>query len=194
MATALWILFWIVAALAAAILVVVVTPTVFLLDAAFGGGARARVSVRPLGGLAPAIPVFDSAAARPASRTTAKKRKKKAGGRERPGRSGGAGRARRVVAALPDLVGGVIGTVHVERLALDLDFGTGDPADTGALYGALAPFLYGSWPRCTETVDLRPDFTRARLDGTASARVRFTPAALLPPAVRFGWAAFGPSR
>lgn len=188
MATGLWVVLWALAACLMLLALALATPIVFLFDASFGARMRGRLRIRPLGGLIPAIPVFDSTKPAPPPGTRPEKkrrpRKRRHGRRPRP----------RMLAALPDLIGDLLATVHVEDLSLDLDVGTGDPADTGLLYGRLTPVLYGAWPRTAGHVEIRPDFTCARLDGTAAARVRFTPAAVLPPALRFAWAAFGPAR
>lgn len=71
--------------------------------------------------------------------------------------------------------------VHVDALDLDLSFGTGDPADTGALYGyltAAAHVLPGAALR------LRPDFHATGLSGRGEARLHVTPLALVLPGLR----------
>ena len=97
-----------------------------------------------------------------------------------------------MLAALPRLLGEVVRAVHWEALHLDAEFGLNDPADTGQLYGCLTPLQYGApWPPWM-SIALRPNFERAGLCGELQATLRLRAAALLPPAARFAWRAFGP--
>lgn len=101
---------------------------------------------------------------------------------------------RRLVHAVGRLAAAVLRRIRVRSLILDAKFGSGDPAETGQLYGMLAPLVYGSLPARRLQVSLTPVFDRAVLSGRAELDVSVVPAALIGPAVRFGWDAFGPVR
>lgn len=95
--------------------------------------------------------------------------------------------------AAPGLVGGLLRQFRILRIEAEADFGFDDPADTGAVYGLLAPFAFGLPPGTRSSVVLRPDFETPRLSGRIDATVEVTPIRLLPPALRFAWRSFGPA-
>lgn len=165
-------LLWSLAALAGAALALLALPVRLRIIATTLPAPRLRLRLSLLGGLVPAIPVVDSArkSARPESRDArpASRRKRRGGGR-------GLHRLR----GLPDLVPGLLRAFRLRHLRMEADFGLGDPAETGMVYGLLAPIL---WQRA---VVLRPDFTRARLSGHLDAEIGLVPARLLPPLARF---------
>jgi hypothetical protein len=51
--------------------------------------------------------------------------------------------ARQMLRALPDFLSALAGRIRIDRLRLDLRFGTGDPALTGQLYGWLMALAQG---------------------------------------------------
>ena len=148
----------------------------------------ARVELGLLGGWVPGIAVVDTE--RPRKRKAGREKEQKHKKRRRKG--GGA----RFLQGLPGLVRGLLRPVRVERFILDCTFGLGDPADTGQLYGMLAPVqrgtagLGGPGTRIT----LVPDFERARLEGRADVVLSLVPVRWLPPVLRFAWGTWGPGR
>lgn len=191
------ILLWALLALVLVVLAVLALPVRLRLHAQSFPMGRIRLELGLLGGLVPWIAMADSSrprkarpsagagAARPQKARTAKKRR-------RPGR----GRAARMLRAGPALIGGVLGCVRVDRFHVDCTFGLGDPAETGQVFGALAPFVYGArWGRgAAPSVKLTPVFDRACLEGEADVTLAVTPIRLLGPVLRFGWASFRPGR
>jgi hypothetical protein len=149
---------------------------------------RLRIGAAPLGGIAPPIPVYDSAR----KRKKPEKPKKAARKGRRRARGGGmpAGAGR----AVARLVSELFARVHFDHLRLEADYGTGDPAETGQICGWLAPLAYGLGDRPDIAVMLRPDFGRRVLAGELDAAVKITPAALVPPGLRFALALWGPGR
>ncbi len=187
------VLLWALAALAVLVLAVLALPVRLRFRAESEPVRRARVELGLLGGLVPWIGVADSARPRTAKHKperpkTHKKRRTKARASPRT--------LRRMLRAGPDLLIGMLRQIRVERFLVECRFGLADPADTGQLFGMLAPVAYGGpWivGRPAE-VTLTPVFDRACLDGRAEIALSVVPLRLLPPALRFGWAAFGPAR
>ena len=142
------------------------------------------VSARALGGVAPRLTLAGSRRKRPKPAPT---RKKRAKSRTKSGRGPA------VLSALPRLLGDLLRAIKLRSLSLRGEFGLGDPAMTGQLYGALTPLIYGcSGVSCVQ-VSLWPNFQCVRLNGDLKTRLRITPIALLPPFLRFVWRAFGPA-
>jgi len=142
---------------------------------------RIIVFLRPFGGVSPQIKVFDSA------RKPARKAKTPSPKHHKPRNKGPAPRGNFLAEALV-LLRRVFGAIHVDTFQLDAEFGLGDPAETGQLFGQLCPVIYGAGSDIT----LRPNFDMACLRGTGLARFRVTPVAVAWPFARFGWRAFGP--
>ena len=67
---------------------------------------------------------------------------------------------------------------------LRVDFGLDDPADTGRLYGTLAPFLVAATSSGFD-VRCRPDFQDAGLRGSCGGQIRARPISLLSVVVSF---------
>lgn len=149
-------------------------PRVRLLDSA----RRARARARPKPGAPPAD----------AAQQRAKRR-----GFGRASRSPfGPARVARMLRALPRLLVDALGSVRWEVLHLDAEYGLGDPADTGQLFGCLAPLQYGAaWPPGV-CIALRPNFSHACLCGELRATLRLRTVRLLPAAARFVWRVYGP--
>lgn len=154
-----------------------------------------RLDARFFGAWAPRIPLLDSARpCREAARLRQPPAAQPAGARRPRARRSGVGgvNGARMFAALPRLLGEMVGSVRWEAFHLDAEFGLGDPADTGQVYGCLMPLQFGApWPPGVR-IALRPNFERACLDGEVGATLRLRAASLLPPAARFVWRAFGP--
>ncbi|MFW8595065.1 DUF2953 domain-containing protein [Cribrihabitans neustonicus] len=142
-----------------------------------------KAAFRPCGGFGPRLTL--SRRGRPDQ--SAKTRRKR--GRRR----GGTGaRPLRVAAAALWLAAEILRRVHICKLVAEGTFGTGDPAETGQLFGLLAPLIYApAWSRRLR-FEVEPDFSRACFSGRAELVLSVVPVALLGPAARFGWRAFGP--
>ena len=122
--------------------------------------------------------------------------RRKAKQRKKPTRKAqkGRGPSGRVVRAGLRAVRDLLGVLRIDTVRCDARVGLEDPADTGALYGALAPIRYVC--RGSERVQLRvePVFDGPTLTGRAELVVSAVPLRLVPPLLRFGWQAFGPVR
>jgi hypothetical protein len=180
-------LVWALAALVAAVVVLAATPVVLRLTASAAPEPRLRLAAAALGGRAPEIALYDSTRQRKPRR-----RKPRPGPARRRTRRAGPRAAASLGPALLRLGSDLASVLRRGRLRVEGRYGLGDPADTGALQGALAaaaPILAAVAPGVT--LDLHPDFSGARLDGRIEAEARLTPAALLPPFARFAWRAWG---
>lgn len=174
-------------ALLLAILVLVALPVRFAITGEIGTAARLRLTIGLLGGAIPALTLYDSAKpAKPREKKTRKEPKRRKGWR-------GKGSAR-MAGEIPALLRGLLRQIELEEFRLSGRFGTGDPADTGVVFGMVSPILYGLPARRRVSVELKPDFDEACLDGRLRAALRITPITLLPPILRFSWRAFGPLR
>ena len=79
----------------------------------------------------------------------------------------------------------IFSTVNVRRLNVQLHVGLDDPAETGLLWGAVAPVVaYADFLR-PGAVALEPDFTGPRFAGQGSASLRIVPLRWLPPILLF---------
>ena len=145
-----------------------------------------RVEMRALAGLVPRLTVAQGPVGRPKAKHSSKTAKPKR--RRIPSRKRGHGAA---VQALPNLIGGILQRIHLTKLHIDADYGLGDPAETGRLCGLLMPLQYAGPIPATVSLNLRPDFTKPSLNGSLTAIVRVTVAALLIPVARFAWRAYG---
>ncbi len=159
------------------LIVLVATPLHLALLAESGAAARAQLSVRTLWGLSPALRLSPDTGRTWRERPKRRKRKRKPGRRRKPWLGRGM--------ALPRLASlrALIERITVDRLALDLRFGTGDPAETGWLYGYLIALAHAV-PIRTGAIRLHPDFGAAVVEGRAEARLHFTPLALVFPTIR----------
>ncbi len=114
---------------------------------------------------------------------------------EQPGRPGRPRTmpARQMLRALPEFLSALAERIRIDRLRLDLRFGTGDPALTGQLYGWLTALAQGMGGVTSAQLCLLPDFDRACLAGTAEVVLRLTPLRLAAPLFRLWRAGRGPT-
>lgn len=185
------VLFWSALGVLVLLAAVIALPVRLALIAETEPRRRLRLWLVLFGGLTPSLPVVDTErrGQRSRSRSTRKERNRK----QRPPRRD---RASRMLRAAPSLLRGLLGPVSVGRLRVHCRFGLDDPALTGQTFGLIAPLVYGcrwAWPRVAD-VRVTPVFDRACLDGEADVAITFVPLRLLPPALRFAWASFGPRR
>lgn len=178
-------LFWGLLGVFALLLAVLITPVRLQVRLQTDPKLRYLVQVRILGGLSPPLAIIDSARPRKTRQTRTKPRKKPSGAMKMVG--GG-----RAAAAIPQLVKGVMGTIHLDYLRLDVVAGLDDPADTGRLYGGLAPLHYGAPCSDKVVISLQPDFAQQRFDCALDAAAHVTVFALVPVLARFCWRMFGP--
>jgi len=178
------VLLWLGASLLVGIFLVVILPIRVLCTWQSDPAKRAIVFLRPFGGVFPAVRVYDSArkgAAKPEK--PARKPGNKSGGRR--------GHLRRIaVADVTALLDRLIHAFQLEKLHGVAEFGTGDPAETGQLYGQLTPLIYSTGSR----LQLRPNFSETCLRGDALLQFRFTLLGLIWPLAWFGWRVMGPVR
>lgn len=81
--------------------------------------------------------------------------------------------------AMPRFLAAVVDRIRIDRLRLELRFGTGDPALTGQIFGWLMSLAYGVGnPAALRVV---PDFDRACLAGDADLVLRVRPVRLAGP-------------
>lgn len=176
------VLLWFSVALLAALFLVVILPVRVLCTWQSDPAKRAVVLLRPFGGVFPAVRVYDSArkrAAEPERRASKPKNK-----RRRPRLRGIA------VTDVAELLDRLIHAFQIEELRGDTEFGTGDPAETGQLYGQLTPLVYNTGSR----LRLHPNFAETCLRGNALLQFRFSLWGLIWPLVWFGWRVMGPVR
>jgi hypothetical protein len=188
-----WILLALLVLALAAGLVLAATP-LHLRLVAEGGAERVCVvlEARTLWGLAPAVRLVDTARAGKPARRAPKRRDqiRRAKARSRGGSDRiSASRVMRIAGGMPQLIAGEAARIRLDRLDLDARVGTGDPADTGRMFGYAAPFLYGI-TRDTVSLRLVPDFDRAVFEGKAELALHLIPVALLGPVIQLAWAVF----
>ena len=177
-------LLWLIAGFLALVTLFMILPVRVAMSLQNDPANRATVLVRPFGGVSPQIAVYDSSRkSKPKAAVTRKRAQRK--------KSAGKMRARgNFVTEIVVLVRRVLRAIHIEVLRVDADFGLGDPADTGQLFGQICPLIYASGGH----VNLRPDFGEACLRGNIIAQFRVIPVALIWPFIGFGWQVFGPFR
>ncbi len=145
---------------------------------------RIRLDLRLLDGMAPAIPLLNLPEQREHSRpvgdasadTKPRPRKRKRWGGQRLDLETG----RKLLALLAE----VPDAFRLTEVRGDLSFGLGDPAETGATYGMLAPLVYGGSGGERFDLQLTPVFDAPCLSGEAHATVRIKAHRLVGIAVR----------
>lgn len=189
---------WGLAALLAVVVLAVIVlflPFRLRLSVRSAPGAFFRVEIRPFAGLLPWIPLVDSA--RP--KETEPEAEPEAPEPGRPSarkRRGPRIDVWRVLRALPRFIRDSLHIFRIDRIEVEGIFGLGDPAETGAAYGTIAPPLVaaGYALGCAEAVRVTPDFDRATLEGRAEAEITVRPVRAIRPTVAFAWAVLGPRR
>ncbi|MEL6549022.1 MAG: DUF2953 domain-containing protein [Pseudomonadota bacterium] len=180
MAVALTVILWAFLFVLVAALAALAVPWRVEISAQMSGDVAFIATLRPFGAKGPAIPLRGGGAKKQASTKDPKRPK-------RPARGG-----QRVAVALPRLLLDVLGCFRIDLLRVEGRIGTGDPAETGQLYGYLSPLAAcaGALPRAEFQVV--PVFDRAVFEGQARAVVTFVPFRLLPPLWRFARRVWGP--
>ena len=183
-----WILLGIVGVSVAVIVILLATPLHLRLEAEAGDAARLVVDARTLWGLSPRLRLVDTDRPREATPRHREKAKKTGRDKRDKGWSMPGGRAAmwRLAEGVPGLLRGELARIHLDRVDVEARFGTGDPADTGRLYGLLTPLVYAV-PHPAAALRLTPDFTRRCLEGHGEAALHLTPVALTCPVIRLVW-------
>ena len=78
----------------------------------------------------------------------------------------------------------LVRSVQVRDVDVELQIGTGDPAETGLLFAVIGPSLAlasGSSPN----IRIEPNFVEETLEGHARGTVRVYPIRLIPPLIAF---------
>jgi hypothetical protein len=171
-------IFWAVALVLFLALALLATPLHIALSAEFGGTTRFTLDLRPFWGLCPRFRVRGAGAEKGAS--PERRRRKKA---RRDAKTSRSPLARRFLRAMPRLVLAELRRNRLDRLHLDVAFGTGDPAGTGTLYGGLMPLAH-ALPAGAFDLSLRPDFARTRFEAHVFAAIHLVPAALAWPVLK----------
>ena len=177
--------FWAAVVLFAALILVLSTPLRLELAVRFGNASGARATLRLLGGYGP--PVLFS---RKSGKARRKIVTKVAEPKQRTKRR--VTRPLRLVQAIAILFGDILRQVSLTSARIDVRFGLGDPAETGALYGRLLPLAQTAASRRRICVSLKPDFEAAVIDGRAEVTLSLTPIRLVLPFAQFAWRAYGP--
>lgn len=170
MVLALQILLWVIAILLLIAVLVLITPLQIVLSSRNEPGAQTSVDVHPLGGTVGRYRVFDSLRKRRAKKDVARTKDKHTTKRRVPPNW---------LHKIPGVVARVVRAIHVETLVIDGEFGLGDPAETGRLFGQLTPLIYCSGGK----VNLRPNFQSACWRGSIEAHLRVIPIAFLWPII-----------
>lgn len=185
--TAIVILLWLLAAVLALLLAALAMPLRIEFRATASETSRYCLALRPFGAVGPRIAVVDSDKPSRKKAPVAKDKKAKTGKKTRSD-------PKRFAMAIVRFITDIFDQLHIKSAVLDLRFGTSDPAETGQIYGALTPFIYGTCANRRVYLNVEPVFDGAVFDGRAALDVTLTPARLIPPFVRFGWAFLGPNR
>lgn len=143
--------------------------------------------IRPFGRFGPRIPLRRNKTAKAAPQEAERKPRRESKTRRLDS-------GRRLLRPGLRLLGDILGAVRVHTMAVDLRFGSDDPSETGEIFGWMAPIVYGTaaWNRAD--LHFEPVFDGEVFEGSAALDVSLVPARLVPPFVRFGFAAFGPTR
>lgn len=188
MSIALSFLGWILIALLALLVAAMLMPVRLELSLHKDVVWRGTAAVRPFGRFGPRIVLRRGKAANKTGKSDRKPGKKRAWRRRLKLRG------MQVATAFLRLVSDILRKTRIATARLDVQFGLGDPAETGQVYGFLAPVIHGLHAMKTVSVTARPVFDRACLSGKAELDLSLVPAALLAPAARFGWTMLRPTR
>ena len=142
---------------------------------------RFRILLKFLGGLTPGIDLTKSRGRRKKAKKETDKtaRKDKRRRRKRPSRV--------TFGAISDVIREVLACIRFSALEVEGKFGTGDPAETGQLYGYLSPIIFTLGARQGADILIEPVFDEACFQGRVSATLEVVPFELIPPLSRFGW-------
>ena len=79
----------------------------------------------------------------------------------------------------------LIRSVHLRDVDVELQLGTGDPAETGLLFGIILPSLGLTRSGFSPDICIEPNFVEETFEGHARVAVRVYPIKLIPPLIAF---------
>lgn len=156
--------------------------------------AQVKAAVRLLGGVTPPILVFDSAWEALSSKPETPRGQETRPGRKKQRPEKKRVKPRLVCRALPQLLTDLHKHLDIKEVSGFVRFGFKDPADTGHMFGILAPTFYSTYRRSARLLQLEPDFSGRSLQGRGKLCIAFRPVFVLMSLSRFGWCVFGGSR
>jgi len=180
--------FWLVVLLiGASVITLIATPLHVTVAARFGEPNQFRLEARTFWGKSPRFVAVRSRAGKTEADLAsgskhAKDSHKTDGGHRERKRKRRKTRAKRLLLALPEFLLSELRQIHLEKLRLSAVLGTGDPAETGQVFGTIQALQYALPSRRAE-IAIQPDFTSAVLIGSAELTLRVRPISLLPPAL-----------
>ncbi len=93
-----------------------------------------------------------------------------------------------------DLVTGIIHRTDIEHVKAEVEFGGGDPAETGQIYGLLTPLIFAIHIGDKMHLVARPNFDERCLHGAADICIRIVPIIVAIPFIHFAWRLYGLER
>ena len=79
----------------------------------------------------------------------------------------------------------LVRSVQVRDVDVEFQVGTGDPAETGLLYGVIGPTVALARSSFSPNIRIEPNFVEETIEGHARGAVRVYPIRLIPPLVAF---------
>ena len=79
----------------------------------------------------------------------------------------------------------LVRSVQVRDVDIELQVGTGDPAEMGLLYGVIRPCVALAQSSFSPNVRIQPNFVEEIFEGHARGTVRVYPIKLIPPLIAF---------
>jgi hypothetical protein len=185
LATAAGILLSLLLALALLVLALLAVPLDLCCHAEGGSTLRWTVRVRWLFGLVRVQRTGSGEAAAGTASPKPGKQARKVRGRSQGRRIPPFAKERVFVKRAFRLLRTLAGRITIRRASADVRIGLADPADTGVLYGIMAPALVMLDGRFPGGLTVTPDFTGERLAGNAEGDIRVVPLGLVPPIMSF---------
>ncbi|MCP5038209.1 MAG: DUF2953 domain-containing protein [Rhodobacteraceae bacterium] len=192
MLTALAILFWLIGGLLVLILVLICVPLHLRMTFRSEPTPAFGLELRLLTDWTPRLLLIDSRrVGAPRKKADAESEKLKPKKRKRKAARWWTSRLRptELARAVPALLGDTLSGIHIDRLRVQAEFGFGDPADTGRIFGQLMPFTYLPISPAV-SFNVKPNFESRCLKANADAALHFIPVRLALPAIRFAWQQF----
>ncbi len=79
----------------------------------------------------------------------------------------------------------LVKSVQVRDVDVEFQVGTGDPAETGLLYGVIWPCVALAQSGSSPNIKIEPNFVEETFEGHARGAVRVYPIKLIPPLIAF---------
>lgn len=171
-------------ALIAVALITLLSPMKVEARAVFPAEKIFHIRVRFLWGVMPwvKLPAFSFPSRRKAVPKTKKSSKLKIDG----------GRMKKLFSSAPKLFGMLAKAFKFKSGKVDLEYGLGDPADTGMMYGYMAPVSYASPATGAFRFSAKPNFSEQMLCLDGVVWIVFKPAFLVLAIVIVAWKLFKP--